>query len=421
MRNFLITILFLLSLSCISQLKPAKNKEGKWGYKDAKTGKTLPFIYDYTYHFHEGEALVMKNESHYLIDETGKQLIELPYPGLQYFKKGQYLFKGDTIAGIVSSDGKVLEMLRFKRAFSCNMVDTYVLWDDNKVGVLSLHDGVIIPMEYEVYDFNGTFMYDGMNIKDLFFTYNDVVCLKHKSGKWGVISASGRIVTPFIYDHLVVVGGLRFDSKMGACKDKKWGLIDTTGKEIIPFEYDGFLGRYGSESANAFIFLKNDKVVFYDLDTKKIIPKVEPLMDGPWVQRYLPVLKEDKMGAIDCEGNILVPFEYDKVHDALGTSDNHLNPEFVICKDGKCALFTSAKGFKTEMLECDWISEYAYKDKKLYVLTKKGLSALYNENQKPITAFEFNELYIDEDQILVKKGELKGRMDESGKVTWEPK
>ena len=61
----------------------------------------------------------------------------------------------------------------------------------------------------------------------------NVLLVKDKTEKYGLITLSGQTILPCSYDAIYPYRELVF----GACKDGKVGFLDITGKEVIPFKY----------------------------------------------------------------------------------------------------------------------------------------------------------------------------------------
>jgi hypothetical protein len=373
--KYLFTIsFFLFCLLATSQMEPISNKTGKYGYKDKKTGKTLPSIYDEAKSFHNEEALVRIDKKYFLINKLGKKVIELPYPGVKYFKDGQYMFQGDTVWGIVSSTGSVIARMDFNelhRNGKGEIENLYLAQKGNKIGIFCLDEGVILPMEYECDEFVKVFCKDG----DLFFGEKSPLTLKH-NGKWGVIEMRGKIILPFDYDYLKPVKGYLQEPKgyLGATKNGKCGLIDYEGKEVVPFEYDSFIGQYNNRQAgenDPYVFMKNGKIIFYDLAAKKIIGKVPPGEGSYSVSDCCIMSKEGKQGVIDTLGNILIPFDYDLIEFGGGVFFNDQTWSTCRVIKGKtCALYVPGVGLKTPILECRTLDYGKAYDKYYYIKTK---------------------------------------------------
>jgi hypothetical protein len=420
MKNLLIIAMCFISLPGLAQLEPVRVKD-KWGFKDHKTGKTIPVIYDEVNDFKDEEALVRKGSMYQLIDTKGKKLVDLPYPGVKYFRKGEYVFKSDSVWGMVSSAGQVLARMNYDELHHNGvMTDIYVARKGNKIGIFSSTEGLILPMEYECDEFMNVFCWDG----DLFFGATSPLTLKH-NGKWGVMEMRGKIILSFDYDHLKPASGYLKEAKgyLGVVKNGKCGLMDYQGQLLIPFEFDAFLGQYDNRQhsvSDPYVFMKNGKIVFYDLAAKKIIDRVPQQADFQSSECCV-LSKEGKKGVIDTLGTILIPFAFEKIEVGGGKFYNAQNwPTCRVYQGNTCGLYIPGEGPKTPMLECNNI-EYGMVDNKGYYIRSKGDEcALLDSDLKVITKFDFRSLSFLQNKIVTfDKDGIMGVVNLDGKITWE--
>lgn len=410
--------LFLLVLPALAQMEPVRVKD-KWGYKDQKTKKTIPIVYDEANEFKDDEALVRKGNVYQVIDVKGKKLTDLPYPNVKYFKKGEYTFQNDTVWGVVSSTGQVLARMDFDELYRNGIItDLRVAKKGNKIGIFSVNEGLVLPMEYECEDFSSVFCNDG----DLYFEQGSPLTLKH-NGKWGVIDMRGKIILSFDYDYLKPVNGYLKEAKgyLGVTKNGKCGLIDYQGQLLIPFDFDFFLGLYDTRGGlSPYVFMKNGKVIFYDMMSKKIMDRVPQQADMPNAECCV-LSKEGKKGVIDTLGNILIPFSYDKIE--VGGGKFYINqnwPTYRVFNGKTCGLYIPGEGPKTSMIDCNNI-EYGTVDGKGYYIRSKGDEcALLDSDLKLIIKFDFRSLSFLQNKIVTfdKDGKM-GVVGFDGKIQWE--
>ncbi len=411
-----------MNLSGFSQMEPSTNKAGKSGYKDKKTGKIIPFIYDDAKQFHDGEALVRKEKVHFLIDKNGKKLKEIPYPSVKYVQKGEYMFQSDSAWGIISSSGEVKVRMDFTELVRSGMIENvYVARKGDKIGIFSTETGVILPMEYECDEFEKVFGRDG----DVYFGETSPLTLKHKD-KWGVIELHGKIILPFEYEHLKAIGGYLKEPKgyLGAKKNGKYGLIDYQGKEQIPFEYDFFLGQYCNRERNQndpYVFMNGEKIVLYDLSAKSVIAKASRSNESYYILDYCTLSKGNKRGVIDTLGNIIIPFEYDVIF--FGGADffeKQTLSTYCVKKGSTCALYVPGVGLKTPFLEGRSLEYGKAYDKNCFIRYKGDECALLDAEFKVIFKFDFKDISFFQNKIVTydKDGKM-GVVGLDGKITWE--
>lgn len=403
-------------------MEPVSNKAGKYGYKDKKTGKVLPFIYDDARSFNDNEALVLKGSMYQLIDQKGKKLVDLPYPGVKFFKKGEYMFQGDTVWGIVSSTGQILARMAFAELYRNGVIENlFIAKKGNRIGIFSTTSGLVLPMEYECNEFTKVFCWDSQ----LYFQESSPLTLKH-DGKWGVMELRGKIILPFEYEYLRPVKGYLNEAKgyLGATKNNKCGLIDYQGKEIIPFEYDYFLGQYINKEIgenDPYVFMKNGKIIFYDLGAKKVIKKVPQGNDSYSTSECCILSKENKKGLIDTLGNILIPFEHELIEFGGGVFfENQAWPTCRVINGKTCALYVPGVGLKTPVLECRSLERGKAYDKIFYISTKGDECTLLDTEFKPILKVDFKNFSFSQNKIFIYDSDGKsGFVTSDGKITWE--
>jgi hypothetical protein len=415
-RIFLLILTLANSFALFGQLAPVQNEQGKFGYFDSLSGKKIDYLYYQAHPFMGNEALVNSDSGYQVITKEGKVLHTFPYYDFYQVKEGLYTYLNPEqgIAGTVKPNGEVLTKIKFDRARQAKLIKGMwvIIGEDDKLGFFSMRHGLILPMEYETNDINSTFKWDG----DFYFDSADVFCLR-KGSKWGVLNAFGKDVLPFEYDHLRLQDGV-----FGALKNNKWALIEPSGKEITPYEYDGFLGRYGSgahmpRSEDPFIFLKDGKVVFYNLSSNKVVPAV-PAGQYDWqVPQCMIVHNLNKYGIIDPSGKIILLIEYDRVQGTNSMAVSHKTQYIEVCKENKCGVFVPNIGFKAPLTECEGINEGFVNGKLFYCLKKNRKKALYNSLMKPLTGFDYSQIDLLSDKISAEKEGVRGSLSVLGVFT----
>lgn len=237
-------------------------------------------------------------------------------------------------------------------------------WDENswrivsyngKYGFIDKTNQVVVPLKYDdVYcgDKKGMYMND--------WSEGDLmsVCLNNK---WGYINRSNEIVLPIIFDKVegkylttryVDSGNNRVvkDGMYGAVNHNgditiplqynileddykkdllfakyngKYGYIDKTNKLIIPFKYD-FTSGFDENSDLAVVGL-NGKYGFIDKKGEIKIPLIYDFAE-PFYNGVAAVVRKDKVGYIDTNGNTIIPFDFDVSYTSF-RYDNEFNLE----------------------------------------------------------------------------------------------
>lgn len=128
---------------------------------------------------------------------------------------------------------------------------------------------------------------------------NDILKVKSKGHKFGLIRISGDIILPIVYDRIDSLGELVF----AVCKDGKLGFMNLKGEEVIPFMYE----------------VPNEEVVFNN-GLACVLKKNE---DGKF--RY---------GYIDHTNQVVFSFDYDYYRD-FNNSDTVENDITYNADDGE--------------------------------------------------------------------------------------
>jgi len=178
---------------------------GTWGYVNEKGEEVIPFQYHRAENFYKGNAIVQIANDNWgdwgIIDKTGKRILPYKYPSYSF-------------------DTRPFPGLR---------------WDEQEIGKLlyrpSQNDEV-----WRQIDLKGNLT--GKKVNDIHgerASNNSPITIE-KNGKYALKSASGKLLTDYIYDQ-----GIYFynDDKVAVIrKNLKYGLIDVNGKETIKPVYD---------------------------------------------------------------------------------------------------------------------------------------------------------------------------------------
>jgi DNA polymerase III epsilon subunit-like protein len=236
----------------------------------------LPFIYQRITEFHNGKAVVKKNNKYGFINIYGEELTPFIY--------------------IFISDKE-------------KYYDWHIIYLDKKCGYIDRNTfSFPIPL---IYDNIGWFQNDtDVKVDDTDENHNFfAIAQAKKDGKWGFINRIGEEVISFIYEDIKDISeGLR-----GIKKENKWGFINFHGEEVISPNYDD-IGAFSEGLVAAKI---NGKWGFIDKKGNPIIPfiyfTVSKFVDGKSMiqkettlkERIISLFKKPKIrkGYIDKVGN----------------------------------------------------------------------------------------------------------------------
>ena len=238
--------------------------EEKYGIVNTKGKFILPVEYDDIQKFDSGVFAAKKDGKTKIVDANGTTVV--PYEILQnYYVGGAYenlvIVREDSSympCGVIDSTGKVIIPLEYD--YILGISDDLILVErDGKCGYFDTTGKAVTPVEFDSTAYHGSwngssapgswqletykfYMYPGMEGK--------YACVK-KDGKYGLMSRSGKLVVPAIYDEVgyfadewVAVrmgeeGEYDYDSGTWVGRTAKWGIVDTNGNTVLPIEYDG--------------------------------------------------------------------------------------------------------------------------------------------------------------------------------------
>ena len=232
----------------------------------------------------------------------------------------------------------------------------------SKRGYINKHGEFVVPMIYDeggipsegliavrkgkswgVVDFNNktvvSFIYDKIS------NFSEGLCAVCKNDKWGFVDKSGNEVIPLTYDAVE-------DFAQGLCpvlKDNdKWGYIDRNEKTVIPFIYEfaepiyGYFGKVGQNGLCGFINKKGELIIpceyeehlsytyeepyigltkdeeywgIFDHEGDILVSGIKASMIEEFCDGIALIEHNDKMGAINPKGELIIPCEYDMLID----------------------------------------------------------------------------------------------------------
>jgi WG containing repeat len=336
------------------------------GYID-KTGKeVVPVIYEEDYtpdEFTEGVAIVTINKLFGLVDNTGKLIVPCEYKYIGAFSEGlAEAYKENGKVGFINTKGEVV--IPFQYTIStlyggakCINGMIPVRNSAGKYGYIDKSNKLIVPFLYEVQQ-----------------NFSDGLAMAKRvyNGKVSYLNTKGETVIAEKYDNgTLFIDGLAYinigakeKSLYGGLEGGKWGVIDKTGKEIIPIVYDKIyeikngltvvaIGKYPNEKKG--LIGKDGKIIlpveYYDIKILKDRVVANRVFVGPYVlfnysgkqlgdftwhlfdifpdyaEGLLRVQevsnnKLGKVGAIDANGVLKIPFIYSSIgqfYDGLAT------------------------------------------------------------------------------------------------------
>lgn len=257
---------------------------GKYDYKNGVINTSgdlvIPIKYDAIGNFHNDIAIVEYKDKWGALNKSGAVVIPIKYDVMNDFSKGLAL------VGIIdelrpSSFGK-----------------PYYKW-----GVVDKYGNTVIPMKYNKLS-----------------SFSEGLILANLNGKYGYINKKNEVIIPFIYTKAV-------DFLNGKAKIEISGktyFIDNLGRPIEPTVYNE-VKEYSEGLAQVRMGYENQGDYTTWGYINKLKEEVIPLkyqFAGPFSDGLAAVKFNDKWGAIDREGNIVIPFKYDGIGGNLSNFKN---------------------------------------------------------------------------------------------------
>lgn len=282
----------------IQELTSYKCSNGKYGYKDKKTGAAvIPCKYENASSFFEGLAAVKLKEKYGFIDKTGKLVVPCKYEYAWFFSKGLATVQLKGKYGFVDKTGAEVIPCKYEHASSF-FEELAEVKLNGKYGFIDKTGKEVIPFKYE-------------RVKH----FSEELAAVKLKGKYGFIDKTGMEVIPFKYEDAKPFSeGLAEVKLSGKC-----GFIDKTGAEVIPFKYEDV--KQFSEGL-APIKL-NGKWGYIDKTDKVIIPFYYNFVSD--FSNYTATVElNNKWGVIDIIDTVIIPIKYES-KDALFKSEDYNN------------------------------------------------------------------------------------------------
>jgi len=129
-----------------------------------------------------------------------------------------------------------------------------------------------------------------------------LVALQNQNNKYGFVNTSGKTVIPFNYD-----SAESFSEGLAVVSKGKYGFIDKTGKTVVSLNYD----YANSFSEGLATVKKNDKWGAINKQGKVVVPlKFEGVL-GDFSNGLASVVKKDNtQGFINTKGELVIPYKY---------------------------------------------------------------------------------------------------------------
>ena len=251
-------------------------KDGLYGYIDKQGKEVIPCKYENASEFSDGLALIVRDGLYGFIDKQGKEVIPCKYTFAHPFSEGLAAVEvsneeGLSSGGYIDRKGNIVIPCSYNTADGMNPFSSglaVVMNEDGLLGCIDTKGNVVIKFAYDYIE-----------------VLNDVIITKEAGcDLYGLLDRDGKAVTQYIYDVIYEEGSL-----IAVVKDGKSGFIDKRGKEVIPCKYDA---HFAEDSDEGWV-----------------------VGCSPFTEDISIVKLNGKYGAINRQGNVIIPNVYDELHD----------------------------------------------------------------------------------------------------------
>lgn len=348
-------------------------------------------VYDGGSRFVCGFARLEKGNSHFYIDSLGHYAFDDVLDADSNYGSGMFDEEGnsDTDAdttmlpknyvlvskkgklGALSSRGKWLLQPVYD-SIDTRFRDAWKLSRDGKKSFFSVK-GLLLPFRFA-------------DVNYLDGNYFDV----KKEGKWGVYSSKDdRVVIPFEYESFDYCGGCQQKGDyVFAKKHGKWGIVSFTNEILIPFEYEhAHINMRSDEWVQS--FSKNGKPVVINLKTKQVDACNCDEPDGgnekeDMPQGFIRQRKNDKWGMLNAAGKLVLDYAYDFIrYDADSADGYYLPAPFVgLNQNNRFGVADTSGNIIIPPVYNDWFGYDA--GMKVFTSTKNGKDVVLDITGRPM-------------------------------------
>lgn len=379
------------------------NINGKWKltYRGKDISKTL---FDSVELLNE-DYVKVKKDNKYGLYRKDEIVLEPIYDSFKFEDKNFIIVAKDKKYGIFYNNELKIpaEYDNILKLPKQNYYTYYKVKKNNKYGIISPYDGIIIPVEYD--DIKDISIQDG-SIKR---NYLEI----RKNNKSGIVDDYLKIIVPAKYDKISILpiseGESWYDFYIKTQDNKKYGLLTRTGENILPAEYDNFknVSIYDNGILRpCFIVQKNKKYGLLNSWHELILPieydKINAISFGgsDSKREYIEVQKNRKYGLFDAfYKDRGIPAIYDKLEYSQISKYNCVT----VMSKGKKGLYL-VLGSYFQLVTKGMYDDITVNEKPLYwTVVKNGKKGVYDIDRD---GFEVNSVPADFDEIKHEFGHL---------------
>lgn len=297
-------------------------KDGLYGAVGVKGEKIIPIVYEQFYFGLEDKIIAVKDGKSGIIDSKGKEIFPFEYEALDYFSEEIIVAYKQSKAGVVSIENKVIIPFEYD-SISCYDSGILRVEKNGLVGCLKLPNQQILECIYErIMLFNEyilvrkggeefLFTCDGKSVFESVFSelipLTENLFIASKGGFSGVINIEGKIIIPFEYKRMVRLS----EDYIKVCDESgKWGLFRLDGKQICGTIYEDIY-HIGKGLAKVII---NNKVGAIDLMGNLVVGcKYDDIETYDMQYGYMRAKRNGKLTLVNGKGEEIIPCIYDRM------------------------------------------------------------------------------------------------------------
>lgn len=263
-----------------------------WGIVDETGTEIVPCQYEDIENYCDGVAVVRKDGLEGVIDLEGNEILSCQYEYVDNYRNGWARLRDQegNIYFVDTQGNIVIDAKRgpWRQIYGCAGDDYISVGKNEETRFLVRRDeyysgNTVVPDEYEAVYYAG---------EDMFR-----VC---KDGKYGILTADGRLLVPCEYDDISWMDGwfLVYNENEDIVDDGgtysiyKHGLLSASGEEILPVEYD-YCNRGGQNGKDDYyVFSKEPK----EGEDTQVMVSLAGEKIGEYMGNYQTVSLESKNG-----------------------------------------------------------------------------------------------------------------------------
>lgn len=413
-----------------------KDNYGKYGVIDRQGNIIIPFLYDRcSYFYPDGLAAVKKNELYGFIDKQGHEVIPIQYEEVNHTtfdkvvlakSKGKWAFFSNAGKQLTPFQyDEIVESIQpripkqnpnFKTKHYSNI--SYSLFSNNRVLVKQNNRYHYLDTNLQRTALSRDYTYAEP------FNQNTITIVAYKGGYGIIDSAENFVLSPTFTK---IEHPKPYPTEYSTPNDNffitnKKQLIRILNKHLEPISNDEYktyqLHRFNSGDSCIYLFNilnKADKMGLIDQQGRVLVP-----FEYQSIQ-FLPpciAIKNRKYGIITPFNELLYPFTCDEIEKVYSTND-------FIAKQGKKYGLIDSSGQEILPFEYEDITPYDYNARNNFIVKQNGKYGIIDRNQKIIIPIEFDDIISWVEYSLsgvhhVLKNGKKGVYSQDGKILIPP-